>query len=101
MTYTNLKKLTRLTFILMIASLFFQIIFTNIMALKGNEFNELLTKKASLEKYVSMLEFQDSQLNSISSIYERASKLGFAENTGTISSVTNISSSSVAVLTHL
>lgn len=92
--------MTIATFVLMLTGLVCQIIFTNTLALKGNEFAELRTQKLVLEKTISNLQYDDSKLTAISSVKERAQKLGFVQNTSPLVAVNVNSSTSVAVLTQ-
>lgn len=84
----------------MLGSLCFQIVYTNSIALKGNEFAELNAKKSELEKELTALDYEDSTLTSITYVSDKAKELGFVANMSAVLSINTISKSSVAVLTN-
>jgi hypothetical protein len=66
---------------LFISSLSFQVYISNATALKGKDFQNLYERKVELEKDIAYLEFEESQLSSLSYIEKAASDLGFQEMT--------------------
>ncbi len=75
------KTLSFFSMIIFVGSLFFQMYIANSTALKGKDFMELYDKKQVLEKEIAYLEFEDSNLSSLSNIETKAEKLGFVEMT--------------------
>lgn len=73
--------------IIFILSLAFQVYISNSTALKGKDFQELYARKLELEKEIAYLEFEESQLSSLSYIEQTASDLGFREMTEPLSPI--------------
>lgn len=67
------------TLILFLVTLSAQIFLTNKLALKSKELKQLADRKQELQKSISKLEYEDSQLSSLSAIEQRAHLLGFVE----------------------
>ncbi len=94
------KLITVGMMVFMFASLLFQIIYTNSVALKGDEFSSLNSKKSALEKELTLLTFEDSRLTSINYISEKAKNLGFIANNSPVLSINAMPNSVVAVVTN-
>lgn len=79
---TNIYKVVFIGAVfLFIATLSFQVYISNSTALKGKDFRELYDKKEALNKEIAYLEYEDSQLSSLSYIEQKAGELGFQEMT--------------------
>ncbi len=52
---------------------------SNTTALKGKDFRELNERKQQLEKDIAYLQFEDSNLSSLTNVEARARQLGFVE----------------------
>jgi hypothetical protein len=87
----NLKKYKYLCIfsgVICFISLAFQVYISNATALKSKDFQQLYQKKSNLEKDIAYLQFEDSQLSSLSYIEQRASLLGFQEMTEPLQPIT-------------
>ena len=82
-------------------SLILQIIISNTLAVRGNQFMLLSDEKADLVKQVSELRLKDSALSSLSNIEAKAKQLGFVSYTGYLATVNTSGISSVAVVADL
>lgn len=72
------------TFLILVASIIFQVSITNKYAIKGSEMVELSGREASLKREISILQLQASELGSMSKIESQAQNLGFVEYDKTI-----------------
>ena len=81
------KNLCCLTFVFMIASLMIQMIVSNSTVTKTDDFKSLYNQKESLKKEIAYLEFESSQLASISNVEHRAVALGFTKMTTPIAMI--------------
>lgn len=52
---------------------------SNATALKGRDFKNLHQEKASLEKEIALLQYEDSKLSCLDHVEEKAVQLGFEE----------------------
>lgn len=80
----NLKKYKYLCFLsgfIFVVSLSFQVYISNSTALKSKDFQEFYQKKTSLEKEIAYLQFEESQLSSLSYVEQRAKEMGFQDMT--------------------
>jgi cell division protein FtsL len=100
MSIKSYKLITIGMMVFMFASLLFQIAYTNSVALKGDEFSSLNSKKSALEKEITLLSFEDSKLTSINYISEKAKSLGFISNNSALLSISALPNSVVAVVTN-
>ena len=82
------KTCALLTFLILVASIIFQVSITNKFAVKGSEMVSLKNQKSSLEKEVSLLQLRASELGSMSKIENEARQLGFVEYNQSVSVIT-------------
>lgn len=92
------KACTKVSFLLLTVSLFLQVVITNKYAIKGGEMAELQDNQFFLEKEVSLLKLEISEVSSLALIEESSRSLGFVDYNEPIAV---ISSSQFAALPSL
>ena len=92
------KIVLHLSFGYLLLSFFAQLYFSNRLAIKGLELARLNIEKMTLDKEVSALEYEKSQLASISAVEERSKSLGFVAMTSPLQVIDFANLNTVAVL---
>ena len=79
----NIKTLTKpffvLSLIIFVVSAGLRVYFCNTLAVKNSDLRQAFDKKASLEKEVSLLKFEDSNLSAMNLVEQKATGLGFVK----------------------
>jgi len=96
----NYKKIFILSLVIFTLGLSFKFILCSRMAVENNNLKELFLRKSALEKEVSRLGFEDSNLSSLAYVENRAKSLGFVEMKERLISVDINSPIQVASLTR-
>jgi biopolymer transport protein ExbB/TolQ len=98
------KKTCRITFfsalVLFVASIGFKLVLTGNLAVRNDELEEAFASRSELEKMVSRLKFESSELSCMELIEERAKRLGFIEMQENLLSLDIEAPDQVAVLTQ-
>ncbi|MBP7927655.1 hypothetical protein KAZ57_00730 [Patescibacteria group bacterium] len=81
------KNLCVLSFVSMLASLMFQMFVSNSTVTKTDDFKSLYNQKETIKKEIAYLEYESSELTSISSVEKRAIALGFTKMTAPIAMI--------------
>ena len=102
---TNLSKKTcKIAFLsslmLFIVSIGFKLVLCGDLAVRNDDLEAAFVRKGELEKIVSKLEFESSELSSMKHIEQEAKKLGFIEMQDNLLSLDIEAPDQVAVLTQ-
>jgi hypothetical protein len=73
------RSMFKLSVILFVFSIFFQVFFTNNLAIKSKDLNDLSLQKDVLHKEIARLEFEDSKASSLALIEQKAYESGFVK----------------------
>ncbi|MFC1700204.1 hypothetical protein ACFLZ4_00995 [Patescibacteria group bacterium] len=98
------KKTCKITFFstlaLFVLSIGFKLVLTGNLAVRNDELEQAFTNKSTLEKVVSKLQFESSELSCMKHIEEQAKELGFMEMEINLLSLDIEAPDQVAVLTQ-
>jgi cell division protein FtsL len=89
-TKIKCKNLLVLSVCFFVISLMAQLYVSNRLVVRGKEMVDLAVRREDLEKEISELSLEQSQRASLSSIEERANKLGFVESTEYVSAIASV-----------
>lgn len=80
---------------LLFTSIFAQVYISNSVAIKSEDLVELQKQKKEIEKQISKLEYEDSQLSSLSYLETKAKELGFVKFTENVLAIKDPSTASI------
>ena len=99
-TLKKFKKIAILSFAVFIFSVSFRLFVCNFFAIKNTELSDCFVKKGELEKEISSLTYDNSQLASLSVIEDKAKGLGFIEMKDLLIALDPFAPAKVASLTQ-
>jgi len=90
------KRIFIFSLLTFVTSLLVQMYISNATALKGTDFRELHEEKASLEKEMALLQYEDSKLSCLEYVEAKAHDVGFVEMSGPIYAISSPSLASLS-----
>ena len=94
------RSVSFLSFGILLVSVVFRIYCSNQISVKNEELKDLYVYKKDLQKEITMLEYIDTTLSSLSEVEKRASLLGFVEQEGALLSINTKVQIPVAALSN-